>query len=142
MKKRWFTLIELLAVIVVLAITALIATPIVMNTIKNVKKGAAERSADNYIKTVELAISTSEINSNLIPDGEYSIGNDSNLIGTNLPYGKLEIEMNRNKPTSGIIVIEDGQVTIDYNDYKARIILAFFVIKFDKNIFCGRIYIT
>ena len=109
---------------------------------ENAKKGSAEIATQNYIKTVELAISTSEINSNLIPDGEYSIGNDSNLIGTNLPYGKLEIEMNRNKPTSGIIVIEDGQVTIDYNDYKARIILAFFVIKFDKNIFCGRIYIT
>ena len=109
---------------------------------ENSKKGSAEIATQNYIKTVELAISTSEINSNLIPDGEYSIGNDSNLIGTNLPYGKLEIEMNRNKPTSGIIAIEDGQVTIDYNDYKARIILAFFVIKFDKNIFCGRIYIT
>ena len=94
---------------------------------ENAKKGSAEIATQNYIKTVELAISTSEINSNLIPDGEYSIGNDSNLIGTNLPYGKLEIEMNRNKPTSGIIVIEDGQVTIDYNDYKARIILAFFV---------------
>ncbi len=51
--KKGFTLIELLAVIVVLAIIALIATPIVMNTIKNAKKGAAERTADNYIKQVE-----------------------------------------------------------------------------------------
>ena len=52
-KKNAFTLIELLAVIVVLAIIALIATPIVMNTIKNAKKGAAERSADSYIRQVE-----------------------------------------------------------------------------------------
>ena len=113
MKRKGFTLIELLAVIVVLAIIALIATPIVMNTIKSAKKGAAERSADNYIKGVELAISTSEINRKSIPDGEYSIGNDGNLMGADLPDGKLEIEMNGNKPTSGIIVIKDGQVTTD-----------------------------
>ena len=49
--KHGFTLIELLAVIVVLAI---IATPIVMNTINNAKKGVAERSAENYIKQVEV----------------------------------------------------------------------------------------
>ena len=52
--KRGFTLIELLAVIVVLAIIAIIATPIVMNTINNAKKGVAERSAENYIKQVEV----------------------------------------------------------------------------------------
>ena len=51
--KKCFTLIELLAVIVVLAIIALIATPIVMNTIKKSKKGAAERSVDSYVKQLE-----------------------------------------------------------------------------------------
>ncbi len=56
MKKKGFTLIELLAVIVVLAIIALIATPIVMNTIKSVKKGAAERTAENIEKATELYI--------------------------------------------------------------------------------------
>ena len=58
-KKNAFTLIELLAIIVVLAIIALIATPIVMNTINSAKKGAAEISIQNYIKAVELAIETS-----------------------------------------------------------------------------------
>ena len=59
--KHGFTLIELLAVIVVLAIIALIATPIVMNTINNAKKGAAERSGENYIKQVEVAIATKRL---------------------------------------------------------------------------------
>ena len=113
MKRKGFTLIELLAVIVVLAVIALIATPIVTKTLKSAKKGATERSADNYINGVELAISTSEINRKLIPDGEYSIDNDGNLIGTDLPDGKLEIEMDGNKPTSGIIVIKNGEVTTD-----------------------------
>ena len=63
-KKNAFTLIELLAVIVVLAIIALIATPIVMKTIKNAKKGAAERSADSYIKQVEVAVATERLSGN------------------------------------------------------------------------------
>ena len=100
-----------------------------MNTIKNVKKGAAERSADNYIKTVELAISTSEINRKSIPDGEYSIGNDGDLIGTDLPNGKLEIEMNGNKPTSGIIVIKDGQVTMD-----SKMTIGEYIVHYDDTI--------
>lgn len=53
MKRKGFTLIELLAVIVVLAIIALIATPIVLNIIDSAKKGAAEQSANAYVKAVE-----------------------------------------------------------------------------------------
>lgn len=54
--NKGFSLIELLAVIVVLAIIALIATPIVMNTIKNSKKGSAEQSGEGYVKQVETSI--------------------------------------------------------------------------------------
>ena len=39
MNKKGFTLVELLAVIVILAVIALIATPIVLNLIKTAKKG-------------------------------------------------------------------------------------------------------
>ena len=113
MKKRGFTLIELLAVIVVLAIIALIATPIVMNTIKRSQKGAAERSADNYIEAVETAVATSRLDSDGVQDGTYTIGSDGNLTGTGLPNGKLTIEMSGNKPSGGTIAIKDGQVTTD-----------------------------
>ncbi len=113
MKKKGFTLIELLAVIVVLAIIALIATPIVMNTIKKSQKGAAERSADNYIEAVETAVATSRLDSDGVQDGTYTIGSDGNLTGTGLPNGKLTIEMSGNKPTGGTITIKDGQVTTD-----------------------------
>ena len=111
-KKNAFTLIELLAVIVVLAIIALIATPIVMNTIKNAKKGAAERSADSYIDAVETTVATSKLDSDGIPDGTYTINEDGNLTGNGLKE-PLEIEMNGNKPTSGTITIKNGQVTKD-----------------------------
>lgn len=40
MKNRGFTLLELLAVIVILAIIALIATPLILNVIEKSKEGA------------------------------------------------------------------------------------------------------
>ena len=130
MKRKGFTLIELLAVIVVLAIIALIATPIVMNTIKNAKKGAAERTADNYIKQVETAVAEAKLGNNSIPNGTYDIDENGNLTGTGLPNGKLEIDMSGNKPTSGKIKITNGSVdqssssmtigdyTVSYNSTK------------------------
>ena len=56
MKKRGFTLVELLAVIVVLAVIALIATPIVNNSIEKSKKGTAIESANNLISSAEYYI--------------------------------------------------------------------------------------
>ena len=109
--KKGFTLIELLAVIVVLAIIALIATPIVMNTIKNAKKGAAERSADSYIKQVETTVATKRLEGDIL-EGTYTINDKGNLEGNGLTK-PLEIEMNGNKPTSGTIKISNGQVTTD-----------------------------
>ena len=110
--KRGFTLIELLAVIVVLAIIALIATPIVMNTIKKSQKGAAERSAENYIDAVETAVATAKLDSDGVPDGTYTINDKGNLEGNGLTK-PLEIEMSGNKPTGGTITIKNGQVTTD-----------------------------
>ena len=119
--KKAFTLIELLAVIVVLAIIALIATPIVMKTIKNAKKGAAERSADSYIKQVEVAVATSKLDEKDVQDGTYEIV-DGNLKGEGLPNGELKIEMSGNKPNGGSVTITNGQVTstseMEIGDYK------------------------
>ncbi|MBE6138125.1 MAG: type II secretion system protein [Firmicutes bacterium] len=103
MKKKGFTLIELLAVIVVLAIIALIATPIVMNVISNAEKGAAERSADNYIKAVETLIATNALDGKKVKDGIYTI--DSN---GNLQFG--DVEVSGTKSNGGRITIKDGRV--------------------------------
>ena len=113
MKRKGFTLIELLAVIVVLAIIALIATPIVMNTIKNAKKGAAERTADNYIKQVETAVAEAKLENKSVPNGTYDIDGNGNLTGAGLPDGKLEINMSGYNPTSGTVKISNGGVSQD-----------------------------
>ena len=51
--KKGLTLIELLAVIVILAIIALIATPIVTNIINDARKEAAKDSTYEYVKAIE-----------------------------------------------------------------------------------------
>ena len=112
MKRKGFTLIELLAVIVVLAIIALIATPIVMNTIKNAKKGAAERTADNYIKQVETTIAEKKLENNPLADGTYTIDSNGNLTGNGLTESVI-IDMNGTKPSGGTIKISNGGVSKD-----------------------------
>ena len=123
--KKGFTLIELLAVIVVLAIIALIATPIVMNTIKNAKKGAAERTADNYIKQVETAVAEAKLENKSVPNGTYNIDGNGNLTGAGLPDGKLEIDMSGTKPSGGKVTISNGGVskeetTMTVGDYNVK----------------------
>ena len=56
LRKKGFTLIELIAVLVILAILALIVTPLVMNIIRKARISADKRSVDAYGRSVELAI--------------------------------------------------------------------------------------
>ena len=55
-KKKGFTLIELIAVLVIMAILALIVTPLVMNIIRKARVSADKRSIDAYGRSIELAI--------------------------------------------------------------------------------------
>ena len=67
MKKKAFTLIELIAVLVILAILALIVTPLVMNIIRKAKISADRRSVDAYGRSVELAIATHLLDTGAFP---------------------------------------------------------------------------
>ncbi len=55
-KKNAFTLIELISVLVIMAIIALIATPLVMNIIRKARISADKRSIDAYGRSIELAV--------------------------------------------------------------------------------------
>ena len=55
-KRNAFTLIELVAVLVIMAIIALIVTPLVMSIIRKAKISADKRSIDAYGRSIELAI--------------------------------------------------------------------------------------
>ena len=60
-KNKGFTLVELLAVIVILALIALIATPIILNVINDAKKQAAKDSAYGYMDAIEKAIIANDV---------------------------------------------------------------------------------
>ena len=55
-RGKGFTLIELIAVLVIMAIIALIVTPLVMNIIRKARTSADKRSVDAYGRSIELAI--------------------------------------------------------------------------------------
>ncbi len=62
-KNHGFTLLELLAVIVILAVISLIATPLIMNVIEDAKKESARESAYGIIKAGEIK-QTQEVGKN------------------------------------------------------------------------------
>lgn len=66
-KKNGFTLIELIAVLLILAILALIVTPLVMSIIKKARISADKRSIDAYGRSVELAIANYLIDNGNFP---------------------------------------------------------------------------
>ena len=55
-KRKAFTLIELIAVLVIMEIIALIVTPLVMSIIRKARVAADKRSVDAYGRSIELAI--------------------------------------------------------------------------------------
>ena len=67
MKRKGFTLIELVAVLVILAIITLIVTPLVLNIIKKSSVAADRRSVDVYGKSVELAIASYMMDTGHLP---------------------------------------------------------------------------
>ena len=99
-KNKGFTLVELLAVIVILALIALIATPIILNVINDAKKQAAKDSAYGYMDAVEKYIVSSELEDESIQDGIYSV-EDLNSMGVSVK-GSI--------PDNGTIKIESGSV--------------------------------
>ena len=98
-KNKGFTLVELLAVIVILALIALIATPIILNVINDAKKQAAKDSAYGYMDAVEKYIVSSELEDKSIKDGIYRV-EDLNK----------KISVKGSTPDNGIIKIENKEV--------------------------------
>lgn len=113
--KKGFTLVELLAVIVILAIIALIATPIILNVIDNAKEGAAKNSAYGYIDALEKA-NAQEI----LKNSEVTVLNDTYTIsdsGKVVTYGSdksksMNVNFKGDAPTDGgTLTYTNGKLT-------------------------------
>ena len=99
MRNKGFTLVELLAVIVILAVISLIATPMVLGVIEKSKKSAAIESVNGIMDAAEKNMIESMLNGE--SKTRYDLSND-----TSLSY-KGE------KPESGILLIDEkGKMSI------------------------------
>ena len=112
MKEKGFTLVELLAVIVILAVISLIATPMILGVIETAKKGAAESSALGYIDAVEKQIMMNQLDTTKtnISDRTYSVEELTELgvtIKGTVPTGNVTIE---NSQVSNYILGVNGYV--------------------------------
>ena len=106
--NKAFTLIELLAVIVILAIIALIATPIVLSIINDSKESAGLRSAEMYLDAVEQSISLEKMNNTSFDPNICNI----DKVNLNCEGIELKVEVNGEVPESGIITFEDGKIKV------------------------------
>ena len=116
-KKNCFTLIELLAVIVILAIIALIATPIVLNLINKARKGAAQNSAYGIRQAAKLYYQKDLIDNiegfqsiefNCTAGGCLNDNKKLEFDGTNPSSGKIRIDASGN--ITGIDVTINGYI--------------------------------
>lgn len=114
MKKRGFTLMELLAVIVILAIIALIAVPIILNVIDETKKKAIKESANGYLDAVEKAIVLENIKEKNFNDGTYYIKNGDLYSDDNLETKVLDVKVKGDIPNGSDLNIEKGRITSCY----------------------------
>ena len=114
--RKGFTLNELLAVLLILAIIALITTPIITGVMERVRKSAAGSSALGYISAVEKAIAESGYNKKKYVPGEVDI-----LLAD---YYK-DVDVNGDKPTKGTLNVADNLViessVLCVNNYRVEV---------------------
>ena len=97
MNKKAFTLIELLAVIVVLGILALIVTPILINVVKDSNEKSYKLSADGYISAVNDYILSNQLDGKKVENGKYNIKN-------------LDVKISGKAPSKGSVEIYDEKI--------------------------------
>lgn len=115
-RNKGFTLVELLAVIVILAVIALIATPTVLSMIEEARQGAAKSSMQAYVKGMETAVISAMMEDDTVYDGTYTITGDK----ANRPAAEgkkaidLDLEMKNDQPdkdATNTMTVADGNVT-------------------------------
>ena len=112
MNKKAFTLIELLAVIVVLGILALIVTPILINVVKDSNEKSYKLSADGYISAVNDYILSNQLDGKKVENGKYNIKN-------------LDVKISGKAPSKGSVEIYDEKVS------SAQLLFDTYLVKYD-----------
>ena len=99
MKNKGFTLVELIAVLIILAIISLIVAPLILNTVRRVKNDTNKRSIDGYGRAAQYAISNYELKQLPYPDS----------------FDELEIDYHGNK-----VECETSRINPDHTIYLSK----------------------
>lgn len=108
MKKRGFTLVELLAVIVILSIIALITVPVILDMVEDSRKQATVISGKEYVDYVSTRIVSDKLEDINFRDGNYDVHNDGKEIRSS--DQTMDINMKGTLPLDGWIKIKNHQV--------------------------------
>ena len=102
--KKGFTLIEVLAVIVIIGVIALISVPVVGNITENSKRSGIKTSVTHYMKALEQEANLDVTESDLEQD-RLTINKD----GTYIVNGKLKkLDIKGSIPSNGTVCINDA----------------------------------
>ena len=101
MKNKGFTLVELLAVIVVLAIISIIAVPQVLITVEKARKSSAEKSMLGYVESIEIhnAKPTDDIDYVQYTNREFNVDD-------------IKVVFKGKKPTDGTVIIDEDSLVV------------------------------
>ena len=110
-KNKAFTLIELIAVLIILAVISLIVAPLILNIIRRIKDVANKRSIDGYGRAVEYAMADYQLVHLAYPDS----------------FDKLEIEYKGNK-----VECKTNRINPDYSIYLSECKVNGRLVKDDK----------
>lgn len=116
MNKKAFTLVELLAVIIIIGVISVITIPKIQQTLEKTKKDIVKTSANGYIRTIEEYLLNEKMNlkkTNL--NGTYNINSDGVLYNSDQEYN---IQIKGKKPINGTLTynkneLVSGCLTID-----------------------------
>ena len=94
MKKKGFTLIELIAVLVIMAIIALIVTPLVMSIIRKAKISDRKRNVVAYERSVDVAIASHLLDTGTFPTNEQLPNLQIEYSGSNVVCNVMSMKEN------------------------------------------------
>ena len=117
-KNKGFTLVEVLAVIVILAIIALISTPIVLNIIEKTRKASFTRSLENIVKTGNLYYMEKLMDNDIAGDtfrcNKYECTSKSK---TDAEGNPLKLDIDGFIGTGEIAIDNDGNISFELDGY-------------------------
>ena len=112
--KKGFTLVELMAVIIILGIIALILVPKIGDIIEDSTIGSDEKAVTVYVKNVENEIAAKKANKeNVNYDGSYTLKQVKRIIKPDSRITDASIEFEDNEIVSGVFCVEDKVIVYD-----------------------------